>query len=428
MQRRPALTLMLASWFLPILVVLLADPPLDKAISAGTWVLIATCIAAATLGLLVTPRPLVDPPRPAGILLVLGLAAFGAAAGFLFWILTRNTSYSLEEVRNLLHEKAITMTRLQGYLFHAGGASSLIAIVLAAQTRRPLLWIAIAVVAAIVGWAGFMINFGARVYAMIAIALGMCGVLTRFPRQIFSLRGLVLGTAFLIPLYVVNVLFVEKRMESNFANPVFGESIAAKASTLIRVQDGGIAGHPFVVSAAWLLLQFSSDPVYYLDYYRGLNFPHHYGLYQFSLIAQRIPDYDWQEKRDQIDIMYEAIGTYTNVWGTSIRDAAIDFGEIGAVVMFLVMGWATGWMGATTTLGGRSLHLCLMMWLFYSPYNSPITMRPYQLSLFVLLAWHFVEAHRHRFLETGAGERPGRPSALPGGTATEASSAASRTA
>lgn len=126
--------------------------------------------------------------------------------------------------------------------------------------------------------------------------------------------------------------------------------------------------------------------------------------------------------------MYEAIGTYTNVWGTSIRDAAIDFGEIGAVVMFLVMGWATGWMGATTTLGGRSLHLCLMMWLFYSPYNSPITMRPYQLSLFVLLAWHFVEAHRHRFLETGAGERPGRPSALPGGTATEASSAASRTA
>jgi hypothetical protein len=103
--------------------------------------------------------------------------------------------------------------------------------------------------------------------------------------------------------------------------------------------------------------------------------------------------------RNELDTMYESIGIMTNVWGTGIRDAAIDFGEIGAVVMFFVMGFAAAKMGAARTIGGRALHVFLVQWLFYSPFTSPITHRPYQAGLFFLLAWHFIELRNLRRTE-----------------------------
>lgn len=418
-QRRPALAILLAAWFLPIVMVLLSDPLLEKPVSMGTWTLIGCAIGAASLGLLLGPAPLPTPARMASDRLVLGLALFGGVCGLLFWVMSRKGGMSMEEARHLVHQKALVMGK-EAYLFHAGGAASMMAIGVAAQHRKPFRMISLVVLIAVVCWAGFMIQFAARVYAMICIALGIAGMLTRFPKQIISPRGIALGIACLIPLYVLNVLFVEKRMESNFADPEFGEYITAKASTLIRVQDGGIRANSFVISAVWLLLQFTSDPIYYLDFYRGLNMSHDYGLYQFSLIANRIPWYDWQERRNELDTMYESIGILTNVWGTGIRDAAIDFGEIGAVVMFFIMGFAAAKMGAARTIGGRSLHIFLVQWLFYSPFTSPITHRPYQAGLFFLLAWHFIELrnlHRTEGLQSvarrGAENARRRPVEIP---------------
>ena len=339
--------------------------------------------------------------------LVFGLAIFGGICGLLFWAMRgRGGGMSMEESRKLLHEGALAMGR-EAYLFYLGGASSLMAIAAAAQHRKPLRMISVVLVVAVVCWMGFMIHFAARVYAMICIAIAICGVLSRFPKQIISPRGIALGIAFLIPLYVLNVLFVEKRMESKFADPYFGESVMSKAATLIRVQDGGIRANSFVVSAVWLLLQFTSDPIYFLDFYRTLNIPHDYGLYEFSLIANRVPGYDWQERRNELDLMYESIGITTNVWGSGIRDVAIDFGEVGAVIMFFLMGYAAAKMSAARTIGGRVLSVFLMQWLFYSPFTGPITHRPYQTALYILVVWHFVELRYTRNTES-AGSAPRR--------------------
>ncbi|MBL9175725.1 MAG: hypothetical protein JNL10_19435 [Verrucomicrobiales bacterium] len=397
-QRRPALALLLGSWLLPIIMVLLSEPLLEKPVALGTWILIGCAILAAAMGLLLGPRPQETPQRMASDRLVLGLVAFGGVCGLLFWYMSRGMGSSMEETRHLVHQKALGMGR-EAYLFHAGGAASLMGIAMAALHRKPFKMLSLALIVALVCWAGFMIIYAARVYSMICVAIALCGFVTRFPKQIFSPRGFALGVAILIPLYILNVLFVEKRMESNFADPAFGEHITAKASTLIRVQDGGIRANSFVISAVWLLLQFSSDPVYYLDFYRTLNISHDYGLYQFSLIANRVPGYDWQDRRNELDLMYESIGITTNVWGTGIRDAAIDFGEVGAVLMFFFMGYAASKMGAARTLGGRALGIFLMQWLLYSPFTSPITHRPYQAALFFLLVWHFVELRMLRRTE-----------------------------
>lgn len=401
-QRRPALGLLLSAWCLPILMVILSDPLLDRPVTLGTWILIGSCIGAASLGLLVGPTPLVKPSRMASDRLVLGIAIFGGICGLIFWAMRGKSGTSMEETRLLVHGGNIGMGK-EAYFFYFGGAASLMAIAAASEHRKPLHMMALTVLIGVTCWAGFMIHFAARIFAMLCIAIAICGALTRFPKQIVSPRGIALGIAFIIPLFALNVMFAEKRMESKFADPYFGEYVTSKAATLIRVQDGGIRANSFVISGAWLLLQFSSDPIYFLDFYRTLDVSHDYGLYQFSLISNRVPGYDWQDRRNELNEMYEPIGVTTNVWGSGIRDVAIDFGEVGAVIMFFIMGFATARMGAARTIGGRSLGVFLMLWLLFSPFTTPITQRPYQMGLYLLVVWHFMEL---RHLRKAEGVRP----------------------
>ena len=54
-QRRPALVVLLAAWFMPLLLASVVEPMLERPVTLGTWFLIYSCIGAAVLGVCLNP-------------------------------------------------------------------------------------------------------------------------------------------------------------------------------------------------------------------------------------------------------------------------------------------------------------------------------------------------------------------------------------
>ena len=88
--------------------------------------------------------------------------------------------------------------------------------------------------------------------------------------------------------------------------------------------------------------------------------------------------------------MYESIGVLTNVWGTGIRDAAIDFRELARSSCSSSAALAAAKWALPEPLADAHSTSFLVQWLFYSPFTSPITHRPYQAGLFFPRR-HFIE-------------------------------------
>ena len=414
-QRRPALVVLLAAWFMPLLLASVVEPMLERPVTLGTWFLIYSCIGAAVLGVCLNPPPVDSTLIPIPDRTVLYLAAFGGVCGLIYWYLTRNSGLSLEQTRQLLHAGDFAQTTLESYLFQVGGAVSFLSIVLSAQTSRPLLYLPAITGFSVACWIGLMLNTGGRIMAMEMVGMALCCGVVRYPRLVISVRGVAVIIALLIPLLALNIMFVQKRMETLFADPAFADVMISKSTSLLGNQEGSLFSGDFITTGTWMVLQFTSDPIFYLDYFRSLDFSnYHFGLYQFSLLANRIPGYDWQERRFELDALYEPLGIYWNVWGTVIRDATIDFSEFGAVLMFFAVGWLTGRMGLSRLPTGRLLHLFGILWLMFSPFLSIIPHRALQVYLILALGGHWILLRKTRALESRTRARkPSREAPTP---------------
>ena len=396
LRRFPAVGLLLISWLLPLTLSLMVTPTTGEPLGLKTELLIFGCISAAFSGvifggILVPSRGVkLQHDVPTGLVMKLGVV--GATIGLIYWGLAGTPHGTLEEIRQSVHDGTFTETKTVSYLAQIGGAISLLSAALASHARRPILVSSVVLVGSWIAWIGLVLHTGGRVFMLALTAVVICGLAARYANKVFSLKWAFMATLASIPVLAANVWFVEKRMQTWFDDPALGISRIVKAESLVGREATAVLDNDYATTSIWLLLQFTSDPIYYLDYYvKYIDLPLHYGLYEFSTVANRIPGYDWQKRRDIIDTMYEPIGVKTNVWGTGIRDVMVDFGAGGAVVIFLLMGLVSGALDGTRYLGGRILHVFTLVWIAYSPFNSPITLRPMQWAVFGALAWLILE-------------------------------------
>jgi hypothetical protein len=413
-ENNPALGLLFTAWTPPMIMVALTTSVFDEPVGSATFALIAACIIAAAAGIMTRGRQAASEPKPATGRVFWGLTIAGALMGLAYWLLLGNPSATLEEVRNSIHDGTFTQSQAASYLYQVGGAFTLLSIALATQARRPVNCVLASFGLGATCWAGVVLNTGGRVLLFAFLAAGVCGLLTRFTRQFFSVKGATVTLLVFVPLLLLNVVFVKYRMQSWFDHPELGVSRTQKVETLVGTHADLVLNSEVATSSLWLLLQFTSDPVYYLDYFvKYVDMAPSYGLYQFGIIGNRVPGYDWSAERAAIDTMYERIGVRTNVWGTGVRDSMIDFGAPGAVLFFFFVGVVCALTKTTSHPAGRALYIFSVMWLGYSPYNSPLTLRPVQTAIFITIAW-MIASHVSRTLTLrhSTNERPYRAAVL----------------
>lgn len=413
-RRHPAMAVLCLGWAFPIFLTSVRLPFQQEALGLGTILFIALCLGAIVVGYRVGRGggPSGSIPTAISTKTPIVLACFGAGAALLVWATGWGTEHlSLEHTRDVQRMAATEQSRISSYLYQVGCFLGLLAVALVGRVRRPVLVMAVVLAINMVGLFGYIRLTGSRADTLALVALGLSVLLLRFPRQILSIRGLGYMVAIGVPLFVLNVIFVVVRMESLLANPVIAERIMYRAAELVQSPESSVFGNDFLILSSWLLLEYVSDPIYYLNYFLKLEAPPlHYGLHQFSLIANRIPGYDYLVRKEFIDALYQPLGVYWNVWGTSVRDMVLDFGTIGAPLAYFIGGWFTGRTArdAARSVGAQVCYSLLLVWLFYTPFYSPIILRPFQMALIFGIVWYVVEfLARGRTGEAEEGESSG---------------------
>lgn len=142
------------------------------------------------------------------------------------------------------------------------------------------------------------------------------------------------------------------------------------------VRDSPTAGL-LLVSSGYL-----TSPIPSLDYYlQQGEIPGPYlGGYNFPLVARNMhriagnsEAFSWLDIRDDVFRPFVDGGYLGNVWATLLRDLAVDFSVMGAIIFMLLLGWVTRWTQARGQEGRAFAHLIgvlLTLVAVFSPFVS----------------------------------------------------------
>lgn len=114
-----------------------------------------------------------------------------------------------------------------------------------------------------------------------------------------------------------------------------------------------------------------------------------FGLYNFSFISSSILRLDWFSWKENIEITYDVVGRFRNVWGTYVREFIVDFSRFGAPLASFIFGVLIKFVFKNRYV---SLPLTIMSsfnltWLLMSIFYSSFIIRSYQMAYLIIIFW-----------------------------------------
>ena len=184
--------------------------------------------------------------------------------------------------------------------------------------------------------------------------------LVRFIRH-HRVAVVILGLPVLLGLvYFLGVVFVQGR--SGGVSALFSLYAAHRMGLTGVVESLVVGSAP--LEAAVLSLSYVVAPLTTHSFYFGLSDAGfsgpYWGQYNFQYLTSTVMRYtgygaDWQffwSIRDRVWAPLSMLGYGTNVWATVLRDLAIDFGWIGALIWVFFLGLGSKWL-AMKAISGR---------------------------------------------------------------------------
>lgn len=161
-------------------------------------------------------------------------------------------------------------------------------------------------------------------------------------------------------LYLLGVVFVQGR--SGGVSALFA-LYAAHRMGLTGLAESLVAGSPgletAVLSLSYLVAPLTTHSFYFSLSDAAFSGPY-WGQYNFQYLTGTVMRYagfgaDWEffwSIRNKVWAPLASLGYGTNVWATVLRDLAIDFGWIGALVWMFFLGLVSKWL-ALKAISGR---------------------------------------------------------------------------
>lgn len=167
------------------------------------------------------------------------------------------------------------------------------------------------------------------------------------------------------------------------------ESIAIEERGIMLWRAIGIENVPSAVGVVTGLFdEYIFRPILYFDFYRAANSqPPAWGGHQFSMLAWRLNLRDGLSIKEDVDAYYALIGIENNVWSTSLREMWIDFGGVGCVLSYAIIGGLSGYAKRMSEriFIAQYLYIFLLSYMIFSPVTSAFRAISMQATTYFLL-------------------------------------------
>ena len=333
--------------------------------------------------------------EPRGVIRSILLAAFGGLILFFFLYFYLRRDFLGVDTSDARHLRSFVNTGGRiGRLYELAAPSALFVAFAAARWRllRPKAVGFYGLTAA--GLSLAMLFSGARFEMVPLILVFIAGILIFHTRLIT--QNLLRGASILV--FIFGLLAAGNTVLNMSAFKGGGggaERVATEERGLVIAKTLGIDNPPGLLAIGiGLCDEYIFRPIAYLDFYfYTATAPPAYGGHQFFMFAYRIGFRDGGAIKEEVDAYYNVIGIEGNVWGTAIREMAIDFTPTGSLIAFLCIGVTTGVSKRLSTRSIASqfvLSYCVAFMLF-SPMSSALRAVSMQATFYVVLVVFMVE-------------------------------------
>ena len=149
-------------------------------------------------------------------------------------------------------------------------------------------------------------------------------------------------------------------------------------------------------SISSLLRYFSNGIMHFGYFFQNYEYPPALGQHQLSFITSKIFDFEgftFGELRRETFSIYRHFGVYAFVWGTYVRDYITDFGKLVTLLMSFASGALIGFLEFISyrRMSLYVLYIMSLVWLSFSPFVSYFLSQTFQISLFLVLFWVFID-------------------------------------
>lgn len=256
----------------------------------------------------------------------------------------------------------------------------------------------------IFGFFGITYLFSGGRFELVPLLLAFLSSLFVFNRERIA-RSLTRGLASVIPVSIgvvgLNLWLNVRGMRGGLGG---GEAVVHVTNGAALLSGFGFNDAPdFVMVMVGLLNEYLMKPILHFDYYLTTNYhPPANGGLQFMLLTSRFGATRGLELKEAADSLYAPMGIEGNVWATGVREMIIDFGNLGAVVAFLVVGIVAGLSKRLfrNSDAAKFTYCVCLTFMAFSPFTSLLKAGLMQMAVYVAILWILVEA------VSGLGSKP----------------------